>query len=134
MKNKVKQIAAGTFIAFLLFAGNVKSEATEIKSTIIEVIETSLQLETWMTDETVWNITSVYLADYAPETETYLELESWMNSDNTWSLNNNFDTETKVEPELDSWMISELILNTKETEFEAELVLESWMLDNKVWN
>jgi len=134
MKNRVKQIATGTFIAFLLLAGNVKSESTEIKSSVTEVIETSLQLESWMTDETVWNINSVYMADFAPETEIYLEFESWMTSDITLSLNNNFAIETEVEQELESWMTGELILNTKETEDEAELVLEDWMLDYKVWD
>ena len=108
MKNTVKQIAAGTFIALLLIGGNVKSEGTEVKTLGLEtVVETSLQLESWMTKETVWNSNSVYMTDFDLEAETHLELESWMTSENIW--------------------------NVKETEVEAELTLENWMVDNKVW-
>jgi len=133
MKNIVKQIAAGTLMAFFLLAGNFKSEGTEVKISGFETIETSLQLESWMSDETVWNTNLILMADFAPETETYLDLESWMTSDKAWSLNNNFATETEVELELESWMTRENIWNTEKTEVEAELTLESWMLDNEVW-
>ena len=133
MKNIVKQIAAGTFIAFFLLAGNVKSEGTEVKTSGFETIETSLQLENWMTEEIEWNTNLVIMADFAPETETYLDLESWMTSENTWSINNNFATESEVELELESWMTGETIWNAEETEVDAELVLESWMLDKEVW-
>jgi len=131
MKTTVKQIAAGTLMSFLLIAGNFKSEGTEIKSSVIEVTETSLQLESWMTEETVWNTNSVYMADLAPETEIELDLESWMTSEIAWSLNNNLVPETEVELELESWMTGETIWNAVETEVEAELVLENWMLENK---
>jgi len=134
MKNTVKQIAAVTFMSYLLLAANVKSEGTEIKSSVIEITETSLQLESWMTDETVWNTNSVFMADFALETETDLNIESWMTSENTWSLNNNLAIASEVELELESWMTSETVWNTIETEVETELVLENWMLDNEDLN
>ena len=134
MKTTVKQIAAGTLMSFLLMAGNFKSEGTEIKSSVIEVTETSLQLESWMTDETVWNTNSVFMADFALETETELDIESWMTSENTWILNNNLVPETEVEMELERWMSGETLWNAVETEVEAELVLENWMLDNEALN
>jgi hypothetical protein len=133
MKNTVKQIAAGTLIVFFLLAGNFKSEGTEVTTSGFKTVETSLQLESWMSNETVWNTNLILMADFAPETETYLGLESWMTSDNAWSLNNNFATETEVELELESWMTRETIWNAQETAVEAELALENWMLNNEVW-
>ena len=58
MKTTVKQIASVTFIALILLVGNVKAEGTEAKASGQESIETTLQLEKWMTDETIWNTNS----------------------------------------------------------------------------
>lgn len=108
MKNSVKQLAAGTFITLLLLAGNVSADGTEIKAWGHEIIETSLQLEDWMTNESYWNANTFYTADFALETETDLELESWMTSEKLW--------------------------NNQETVVEEELTLENWMTDTEVWN
>ena len=133
MKTTLKQLAAGTFIALLLLAGNVKAEGTEVKTTDLEMIETSLQLENWMTDETVWNANSVYMIDFAQESETSLQLESWMTSENIWNSNYSFDTETEAGLELENWMTSEDIWKVEKTDVETGLKLESWMVDNEVW-
>ena len=107
MKTTVKQIASVTFIALLLLVGNVNAEGTEIKATGVEIIETTLQLESWMTNETIWNNNTTTIMNVAQETETSLELESWMTSEETW--------------------------NVEDTNVEAELTVEDWMIDSKVW-
>ena len=132
MKNIVKQLATGTFIAFLLLAGNVRADDTKTKALGLELIETSLQLENWMTDEALWNTDSFYTGYFTLETE--LVIESWMTSENIWNLNNNFVAETEAGIALESWMTSEEIWNVEETVVEEALNLEHWMTDSEVWN
>ena len=133
MKTTLKQLTAGTFIALLLLVGNVKAEGTELKASKLEFIETTLQLEGWMTDETVWNVNSVYTIDFAQETETSLQLENWMTSENIWNLDNSFVTETEAGLELENWMTSEDIWKVEKSDVEEKLVVENWMLNSDVW-
>jgi len=107
MKTTMKHLAAGTFIALLLMVGNVKAEGTEVKAAS-QAIETSLQVEKWMTDETIWNTKSSINYEIAVETEATLDLEDWMTNEETWNVNN--------------------------TENEPELAVESWMTNNNIWN
>ena len=104
MKTTLKQITVGTFIALLLMVGNVKASETE--ATSLKATETSLQLENWMTNETIWNNNTIKTIDFVQETETSLELESWMTSDETWKVE-----DMDVEPELtvENWMINDNI-------------------------
>ena len=110
MKTTMKKLAAGTFVALILLVGNVNAEGTEVKASSHEALETTLQLEKWMTDESIWNSNSANVAEFVQETETSLEIENWMTSEETWNVNNNFVEET-----------------------EAGMELESWMLNNKIW-
>jgi len=107
MKTTLKQIAAGTFIVLLVLAGNLKSEGTELKTSALEITETSLQLENWMTSEAVWNTSSLSYLDFALETEANMEIESWMTSETIW--------------------------NAEEVIKDEKLLLENWMVDSEVW-
>jgi hypothetical protein len=133
MKTTVKQLAAGTFIAFLLLVGNVNAEGTEVKASSQENIETTLQVENWMTDEDLWNTNSISISEFIQESETSLELENWMTSEETWNLNKNFVEEAEASLELENWMTSEETWNVNNMNLETELAVENWMLDNKVW-
>jgi len=101
----MKHLAAGTFIALLLLVGNVKAEGTETKASSRESIESTLQLESWMTDESVWNENSFNIGEFARETESNLELENWMTCNETWNLNSNFVEESEMGLEVENWMI-----------------------------
>jgi len=105
MKTTIEQITAGTFIALLLLVGNVK--ATETKVSSIESNEITFQLENWMTDESIWDVNSVNIAEFVLETETSMELEDWMTNDETWNTVSNFD--------------------------EPKLTVEPWMVNNNIW-
>jgi len=135
MKTTMKHLAAGTFVALLLLVGNVQAEGTETKSAS-QAIETSLQVEKWMTDETIWNTKSISFAEIAQETEATLELESWMTSTETWNLNNSYVEESEAGMELESWMTSEDTWNTISNiqETETELTVENWMTNENNWN
>ena len=134
MKNSVKQFAAGTFLALVLMFGFENVYGTEFKAGS-EIIETSLQLENWMTDRTIWNTNPVYVADFVLETETEaaMELESWMTGDNMWNINKQFIAEAERALELEAWMTSNEMWNVQERATEQELTLETWMTDNKIW-
>jgi hypothetical protein len=134
MKTTVKQLAAGTFIALLLLVGNVKAEGTEANASSHESIETTLQLEKWMTDETIWNKNSIYMGEFVQEKETNMELENWMTSKETWNLNNNLVEETENPMKLEGWMTSEETWKSVDMDFEKELTVENWMINNNSWN
>ena len=110
MKTIVKQLATVAFIAILFLVGNIEAEASETKASSRENIEMPLQLENWMTDESIWNVDAANEAEFIQETETSLELEEWMINEATWKV-----------------IVSE-------TESEPELTIESWMLDENIWN
>ena len=131
MKTTVKQIAAATFIALILLAGNVKATDTKVSSQ--EAIETTLQLENWMTNESIWNTNSINHAEFVRETETSMELENWMTNAETWNPNNSFVNEAESGLELEDWMTNDETWNTVNNDNETELTLENWMVNNNAW-
>ena len=133
MKTTFKQIAAGTFIAFIVLAGNVKTNATEFKASSLETTETVLQMENWMTDRTVWNTNSFYTLDLEGATESTLEFENWMISSIAWNSSYSVSIETETEMNLESWMTSSYIWNTEETYKESTLLVENWMVNSEIW-
>ena len=133
MKTTVKKLAAGTIFALILLAGNVRANGTEMKASSLDIVETSLQLENWMTNETIWNNNSTYTLDFGLETEADLELENWMTSDSNWEYAMVIEIEPEAELEIEDWMTSEEVWNVNEIEIEEKLALENWMTDSKVW-
>ncbi|MBN1987436.1 MAG: hypothetical protein JW761_14085, partial [Prolixibacteraceae bacterium] len=107
MKTTVHQIAASTFIALLLMVINVKAEGTETKASSHATIEATLQLENWMTDETIWNSNWINKTEFFQETEATLVLEDWMTNTQSWNLNAGFAEEIETGLELENWMINE---------------------------
>jgi len=128
MKNTLKQITAGSFVALLLIVGNVKAEGTEIKASNNETMETTLQLEKWMTDASVWKTNSINIEEFILETEPSMELERWMTNADAWNLNNSFVQEVEADMELEGWMTNDEMWNTDNI-----LSIEPWMTDNNIW-
>ena len=90
MKTTMKQLAAGTFIALLLLVGSVNAKGTEKIASGHESIESSLQIEKWMTDEFIWDSNFTGNLKIAVETEAKLELENWMTSPVIWNPTTDF--------------------------------------------
>lgn len=84
MKTAIRQITTGTFIAFIIITGNAKADGAETKVSSQEIIETELKLESWMTNDQIWDVNSVFNIDFAEEPELELELKGWMTSDHVW--------------------------------------------------
>ena len=110
MKNTVKQVTAGAFLAILLLIGNTNGSASEFEN-LRPTIEPTLIAENWMIDETIWNKTSNMNYEIIQASETSLELENWMTSESTWNL-----TEIMIE------------------ETEKQLTVEDWMIKDNIWN
>lgn len=108
MKTTINKLTAAAIFAFILLAGNVRAEGNDSTASSLENIkETSLQMENWMTDENIWNVTATTFAD---ETEAELEMENWMTNDSTWDV------------------------KAQLSETETSLQLEQWMVNGKIWN
>ena len=111
MKTRNNLMTLVATIAMIFTVATAKAEGYKYNASGHETIEeASLEMESWMTDESVWNTNSFYFE----EAESTLELENWMTNENLWSQENNNDT---VEEESDQ-----------------SLVLESWMTNDQVWN
>ncbi len=133
MKTTMKQLTAGTFIALILLVGNVKAEGTEVKASGHENIESTLQIENWMTSDAVWNSNTLKTTDFVQEAEAGLELENWMTNSETWNANYNFVEETETGMSLENWMMNEKIWDLNSMDIESELLVENWMTDNSNW-
>lgn len=110
MKKRMKQMAAGTILALLIIAGNVQAKGTEVKTSVSETVETTLELENWMVDDKIWNTKPLIWV--VEENDENLKLENWMTNEQIWKLNN---TEKPV------------------IEKEKGLKLENWMINNNIW-
>jgi hypothetical protein len=132
MKTTVKQITAGAFLAILLLIGNTNVKGSETES-LNQTIETALNVENWMINETVWDTKSLTNYEIDLAAETIMGSENLMTSENTLSLSNYFVVENEAGLELENWMTCEKVWNSEETEVEAELTIESWMVNTKVW-
>ena len=111
MKTTMKQLAAGTVLALLLMAVNVRAEGKETtKASSLEITETTMELESWMIDESIWDATFYTVED---ATEESLNLEDWMISDEDWNNIQNVDFEAEMENlfELEDWMTDTLVWN-----------------------
>ncbi|MCK3686371.1 hypothetical protein [Maribellus sp. YY47] len=109
MKTRFNHFIAMTIFAVTIFAGNVNASDNRAKASSHDAtVETSLAIENWMTDESVWNVQAKTIA--APEAETELQLESWMTDEKAWKVS-----------------------STNSVEKEGQLTLENWMIDNSYW-
>jgi len=135
MKNTVKKIAAGALLTLALTFGFENATGTELRASSLEIVETSLQLENWMTNENFWDINTGFGSEFILETEaeTALQLESWMTGDSMWEVANWFVTEAENTMELETWMTSDYTWYVQEKATEETLTLENWMTDNKIW-
>lgn len=133
MKTTMKQLAAGTFIALILLVGNVNAKGTQAKASSQET-ETSLQLEKWMTDKSIWDSKSTFNFEIGQEKETGLSLENWMTKAEAWNLNTSFAEEAESTMKVENWMTSEETWNIENKTGETKLKIENWMVNATVWN
>ncbi len=108
MKTTINKLTAVAIFAFLLLAGNVSAEGNDVTASSLEnMTESTLQLENWMTDATLWDVTS--FGTIAVEEEAELEMEDWMLNDATWNIALSPVNETEEALHVEAWMTNDNI-------------------------
>jgi hypothetical protein len=109
MKTRMNQLAVAALFAFLLLGTSVSAKGTETNVSSLENIEeTTLQLESWMVNENFWNREATI--EFEIVLEKSLELEDWMVYNENWVVNRvNFEEEKESSMELESWMVNKNI-------------------------
>ncbi len=165
MKTKFSHIAAVTFFALTIWVGNVYADGSNKSSSSrnsfgenLETInfiskaetkntlelfatktanEETMELESWMNNNDVWNI------EFAENFEAGLELEDWMINEDLWHKNEAMFIETISEEslELENWMTNDNVWingNKISTVFEIDqeetLQVQAWMMNDDIWN
>lgn len=134
MKTTIRQFVAIAIFSFIL-AGNVNAKEHSLNASSLETIEeTSLEMESWMTDASLWNTGGVPMM----EAETTLRLENWMTDARVWNTNNTDFSEVEAESTLniENWMTDQAtwkVVPEVKTEIENRLVLENWMINKNTW-
>lgn len=129
MKNLISKVSIA---AILLIAVFTKVNATGLEN-IKNYAESALIIESWMTDEAIWNNSNALNVNLLLEAESNLELESWMM--NTSFTGMTFQLEPEVESELDVeyWMIDSKYWQLNYIETEQRLEIEEWMVNSTIW-
>lgn len=109
MKTQFKQLAAMAIFAIIFLAGNVHAKGNKaiIVSGLETTVETTLEMENWMTDASVWNTTNFVGLEIEAESEVEMEMENWMTDTETWEVMPNLVQETDSDLELEQWMLNE---------------------------
>lgn len=131
MKAIAKQLATITFISLLLLGLNVKAEGTETTALKNENIEMTLELENWMTDETIWNTNSAMFVEI--ETESELTMEEWMTNNESWNIYFDVEEDTEADLMLENWMTNDSNWFILSPVNDPELDLEAWMTNEIYW-
>lgn len=133
MKTTMKQLATATVLAFQLLTGNANAHGTAPKHTCFGEREATLQVENWMTNETIWNSNTIVISEFTTETEFEHKIENWMINTEIWNFNSVFTEETEAGLEFEDWMTDQHIWNEETTETEPGLSVESWMISHEIW-
>ncbi|WP_319479900.1 hypothetical protein [uncultured Draconibacterium sp.] len=122
MKTKIKQVTAATLIVLSLMVIGINASATKL--TGCKIVESSLELEDWMTDETIWSTANT--TAFAQEKDVNMAFESWMTNDEIWNVNYHFVAETETSLEIENWMIDAENWDVNDLMKGSELALEIW--------
>lgn len=133
MKTTMKQLATAAVLAFQLLTGIANAHGTAPKHTRFGESEATLQLESWMTNETIWNSNTIVISEFTTETEFEYKIENWMINTEIWNFNSVFTEETEAGLAIENWMTDQNLWDLKNEEIEPELSLESWMISHEIW-
>lgn len=129
MKTKILTIALiAVFVSTL--STTAKDSKTEMKvASSLEntIIEPALKVESWMTDNALWNVSLMLKSEVLED--DILSVEPWMLDNTNWG-EYRFVTEKKLSVE--PWMLDS---NNWKTEIvkDEPLTVQSWMTDSNNW-
>jgi hypothetical protein len=107
MKARMKQLTALAIFAILFLGGNANAKENKAitASGLETTLETTLEMETWMTSEAIWNTSKTEVVSV--ETDSRLELEGWMINPGNWDETPQLVMEPETGLELEDWMVNE---------------------------
>lgn len=107
MKARMKQLAALAIFSIIFLAGNVNAKGNKAitASSLETTVETTLEMESWMTNEAIWNTANTEVVTV--ETDNQLELEGWMINPENWEVTPEIVMEPESGLELENWMVNE---------------------------
>lgn len=106
MKTTINYLITLAIFSVIIFTGNVNANENKVKASGHEaIVETSLTIENWMTDQSVWNVKTK--ANFASEAEAELEMESWMTDENAWGVSFSGSIENEDHLILENWMTND---------------------------
>jgi len=135
MKTTMKQFTASAFLTLLMLVGNVNAEGTQAKASSRENNnESSLQVEKWMIDNTIWNAEEKSFSNISNDNFDSLQVEDWMTETNVREANNFVSEPAEQELKLENWMTDNSTFNgLYSVEQESPLATEMWMTTGQPW-
>jgi hypothetical protein len=120
-------LMAGTiFYSNSAFAGRKNAK---LASSLENATDPSIQIESWMTSDFIWN--QGIVLEMNTVSEESVELENWMVNTFFWDR---FEDAQDYALPLEVWMTSQVIWEKVEGVTEPVLSLEDWMLDVSFWD
>ena len=137
MKTRFNLKTVALIIAVIFIVGTANATEKVTKASSHEnIVEASLNLESWMTDDAIWSTSDV--TNFAEAQEESLNLENWMTNSDVWSTSSDWAANTtEANLELENWMTDDIaweVAPTATVETEGHLSLEDWMINDRVWN
>lgn len=131
MKTRILSIAiaAVMIVGLASNADGAKGKSLKLASSLENVMDPSLDLESWMTNDLVWNQGD--FANYTAASDESLELEAWMTNTVSWEY---YPAATEASLEVESWMTNSMMWQMMPVEKDEQLVLEHWMTCDEIWN
>jgi len=120
-------LMAGTiFFSNSAFAGR---KSTKFASSLENITDPSLQIESWMTSDLIWYPGA--FSEMITASEESVELEVWMVNTLFWDR---FEEVQDNALTIQEWMTNQLIWEKASVVSEPGLELEDWMLNSDIWN
>nr|WP_321355006.1 hypothetical protein [uncultured Draconibacterium sp.] len=134
MKTRFNLKTVALIIAVIFTVGTANATEKVTKASSHEnIVEASLNLESWMTDDAIWSTSDV--TNFAEAQEESLNLENWMTNSDVWSTSSDWAANTtEANLELENWMTDDIAWKVAPTATEGNLSLEDWMINDRVWN
>ena len=137
MKTRFNLKTVALIIAVIFTIGTANATENVTKASGHEnIVEASLNIENWMTNDAIWSTSDV--TNFVEAEEESLNLESWMTNSDVWSTSTDWAANTtEANLELEDWMTNEIaweVAPIVQPEVEGNLGLENWMINEQVWN
>jgi hypothetical protein len=131
MKTRIFTMVMLLMAGTIFFSNTALAGRKNVKfaSSLENPTDPSIQIESWMTNDFIWNQGTIL--DLNTVSEESAGLENWMVNTFFWDR---FEDAQDYALPLEVWMTSQVIWEKTEVVTESVLSLEDWMLDFSFWN